>query len=596
MATSGWSEAFSATRATRRGFILIAALAFGVVVLRSITVPFVHDEARAFFFYIRSGSVLPYEAKWDAANHLLVSLVTLGFYEAFGPAPWVIRAFPVLCYALFACYVWRAGEWFRDPVVRWCAWLAVLFMPFAFDFWSLFRGYGPSLAFLLMALVHGVRYAQRKQQRELGLLLLGAVLAALCNLSLLVLYAATLVWCAIFVSSQTAGKQRRTGLLMIGFFGVAPLLFIGVYAMELASRGLLYFGTDRGLFAGTLASVLAAVGSYGTPVRLAVALLCGCGIALAGQAVLRQRGQAWTMPLVMIASLICAELVGRVVLFHMLGVRYPLDRAALHWILLVVLLLVLAIDGVALLKPRWRWLAVVLLLLPASTLRTTSMHTTILWADQSVQPAVLEKMLEIQRAAARPLLIGTTEFTATAMAYEVLWRGEDLPVAQNGIRSGPHDLFLADRTMLLPGYRRVPVEAAGPLVLWERASGVEEELLLDSAFAPKGRIFMDLWNTGSTSIDGRSRLFEVELWCSALGDMPDADLVLDVKGEGDNPVLYDAMDLQGYGAYGRSGHVHTVRYLPSTTQGPRHVKLYVWDPGGTGLQVDSCHLRIWARH
>ena len=48
--------------------------------LRAIHVPPIHDEAATFFFYIQRGSFLPFEAHWDAANHILnTGLATLSY-------------------------------------------------------------------------------------------------------------------------------------------------------------------------------------------------------------------------------------------------------------------------------------------------------------------------------------------------------------------------------------------------------------------------------------------------------------------------------------------------------------------------------------
>src|SRR5690606_35609493 len=101
-------------RGERTLFAAVALLTFVYVAIRAALVPLTHDEAATFQTYVLTGRYLPYLAHWDAGNHLLITAIGRGCYQFFGAAPLSLRAFNVLCFALYAWYAWRATRVFHD--------------------------------------------------------------------------------------------------------------------------------------------------------------------------------------------------------------------------------------------------------------------------------------------------------------------------------------------------------------------------------------------------------------------------------------------------------------------------------------------------
>lgn len=586
------SGSISAGVNSRRIYFLLALIAFGIVLWRAITIPLVHDEARTFFMYIQLEDVLPFHAQWDAANHLLVSFVTLPLYQLFGPAPLVLRAFSVVCFALYAAYTWRAGRWVEDPVVRWVMLLAMLFMPFAFDLFSLFRGYGPGLAFLLVALVHGVAFVQHRKQQDLGLLLLAMAAATYANLSLIVVWCAVLGGVLLLLLRMERNEQVRT-LLALLLLGVGPLYYLATYAFGLSERGQLYYGTDQGLISGSLVSLNRLVlGNAELWLAWSTVLLASVAVAIAAREVWRKRAAAWMNPLVAVTALLVAEMAGRFVMFQAMGVKYPLDRAAIHWVLFTVLVIALATDRLARAHRSWSWCACVLLFLPLRTVVATSMQTTMLWPEHSMDADLVKTVVDRGVGRPRALLVGAAPFMLQAITYQAKLHHWEIAPPMELDAPGPQDLFFALTGTPIPGFQPIGTSASGRIQLFERTERPDEELVLDSTFTPTGEGFMSLWNGAADHFGTTALIFDVDADFSGFHEPLSGSLVVEVKDSAGGHVYYNGMDLV---LWSDPQHFRASCPVPSPSHQAKQLNLYFWDMNGIGLRVDRCRLRIWSQ-
>ena len=153
------------------GLWWVAAAMFAYISVRAFLVPVVHDEARVMRLYVYSGHLLPPLAKLDAGNHLLVTLLGQWTTFLFGYKLWAVRLFPVLTYPLYAFGVIGLMRMIDARIIRRCFGIALLTMPYLFEFFSLFRGYGPSIAFEVLGLLSLIRYMVKGDTRSFALLL-----------------------------------------------------------------------------------------------------------------------------------------------------------------------------------------------------------------------------------------------------------------------------------------------------------------------------------------------------------------------------------------------------------------------------------------
>ncbi len=171
-----------------RMYWLLCGLVFIVVALRAFFIPFSHDEASTFFFYIQSDNYMPYKAHVYTNNHVLNSALSNLCYHLAGSHRFVLRipnlmAFLVLCFGVFRFF----GHLNRYSSKL----LLTTFMLLTFnflDFFELCRGYGLSMAFLVLGLSYLQTYFKQKT-------FISLVLFSFCLQAAL---AANLIFVAIF--------------------------------------------------------------------------------------------------------------------------------------------------------------------------------------------------------------------------------------------------------------------------------------------------------------------------------------------------------------------------------------------------------------
>ncbi len=154
----------------RLAYSALAVTTLLYVALRASLVPWVHDECASIHWYMERGQWLPYRALWDAGNHFASSAIGALGHTIWGLSLPGSRAGSVLAFVPFAWAVYRLGLFITDRRIRWPFWLALLPCPFLLDFFALFRGYGPAMAFVCLGLVAAVHYIQHRRLRHLVLL------------------------------------------------------------------------------------------------------------------------------------------------------------------------------------------------------------------------------------------------------------------------------------------------------------------------------------------------------------------------------------------------------------------------------------------
>jgi len=214
------------------------------LILRSISVPLVHDEAVTFHTYMQYATFLPPDAYWDANNHLLNSLFGSISYKLFGFSHWSIRLWNILCFVIYARYVLLIGlTRFHHLMIRWLFFLAMLCTPFAIEFFGLTRGYGGSLAFFLAFLYYVFKSAHNPSNtKEFARVVLFATLSIACNFSIINGVFVVSAW--LFIH-WLINQETSTSLSLIFKRAFIYILFMIPWVwwiLELKHRGLLYYG------------------------------------------------------------------------------------------------------------------------------------------------------------------------------------------------------------------------------------------------------------------------------------------------------------------------------------------------------------------
>jgi hypothetical protein len=555
------------------------------VVLRAALVPWVHDEAASLYWYVDTGLFLPYHALWDANNHFLNSASGILSSRLFGLHLFGSRILSVLAYGLYAWATWRITRPIRHTAIRWTAALALLTCPFLLDHFSLFRGYGAAMACWLLALDGLMRWwtAQRTIHLLQVLLALAVGYAAVLTLLPASLPLLLLIGVRLAQHWRTGPQPHIRRQVLLFSLASVPVGIAMLLAWELRRRGLLYHGSTEGLLEVTLLPLADLVFGAGWWIRWVAGVLIG---SILVHTLLRGNEQRAWLPAVVIAG----DLLLRVLFAHLWKVNYPADRAALHLLPLVILLIAFAASDQLHRWNRAYLLALPLLALPIRSAYTANLGHTTLWPEQSVPHAWLRIIAEKQAAQPdRPLVLWVYHQLGLALPYAAREQGVEIPLPEAGRRpEGTHDLRIVDTRFLdaaSPGYRIIARTDDRLFLLEREAAPVLDPTASEALDLATEERLQLLWSSDGTTADEHF----VRLRGAVQAPGPPG-LLLVLLHEGDSIPRYEhALPLRTLRPSWHGEEVDLLRRIDPALSRPR---LMLWNPAGvpytiTGGGVDE---------
>jgi hypothetical protein len=577
----------------RVGFVVLAMLAGLYVVLRAALVPWVHDECASLYWFVERGEYMPFQAHWDANNHVLSSAIGTWAYRLAGLGLFVSRIGSVLAFVVYAWASYHLGRRVQDDIVRWCLWAALLGCPFVIEFFSLFRGYGLEVAFWAAAIEGLLRSAEDLRARHLLHTLVALFLANAAVLALLPLWALVVALLGYFIArnwSQRSHAARVQQVLAYVLVGLAPLLLGVVIAFELREQGLLYHGSTEGFRAVTVSSLMHYVfRAEGLAAHSVVVLAAG----LASLPCAMRRGRRGA--LFLLGALFWADVLMRMAMAHFLHVNYPKDRAAIHLVPLFILVFAYGVDAARLRWPSLRWAALLLLAFPLRLLFTMNTTVTSIWPEQAVPKALLEQMATSEGEA--PAIIGAYHQLQLVVPYGARLHGLRVPPMHwEGFPNERYDRVLVDERMGNADRAAFGIITQAPLnglVLMEREQPLQwiREREHRVPVADVQQEFIELWR-GDTLKDDRDRVLEVEGTLGSAGVFAAPELVSTVKGpNGDlfyQPVPF-ALERPVW-----SGQRFHRRILIPAKPGATGRVVYIWNVRRQALHFDHLNVIVYS--
>lgn len=225
----------------RIAFFSLAVLVWIYLGLRSIYVPFIHDETITYFAYIQDATFIPPWSYWDANNHLLNSALSALFHAILGTSPFVIRLASWLSFIPFIYFIFKFSEELEARISRWTFIIPLLFTPFLIEFFSLTRGYGMSVAWFLGTLYYTYKFTQTTSSHYIKWISILGLLSTLSNLSVIVAVFIVYGWVLLI---QLFVQQKPLFQASLKWFGIfmIPQLPLIYYVLLLKERDLLYYG------------------------------------------------------------------------------------------------------------------------------------------------------------------------------------------------------------------------------------------------------------------------------------------------------------------------------------------------------------------
>ena len=580
----------------RSPYLVFAGFVLVYLFLRAAYVPFVNDEARAFYMYVLSGSFLPFRATWDAANHPLLSALAQVSWRIGGTVPLALRIWSVLAFAAYAWYAWRMGAWLKVGLVRWCFWTAFLACPLLLDFFGLFRGYGLAMGLLVVALFHATRFLHEERRRDLLLALAAVALAGWAMLSLIIVWAAVVLALAytVFRGGNTALRVGRLAWCLL--LGVLPLLIAAAFLWGLKSRDLLYSGTDAGYFDGTVRSLsIFVLGSADRTLRVLIGLAVVASAAFALWPSSRQRSMRDDVAR-LAAILLLADVLGREFLFLTTHALFPIDRGALHLLPLSILLVAFTVDRLAGKLPVLAYAALPLLFLPFRSVATANLDSTLIWGGDAIPERFHAMVEERQRASDRPLIVAGSPFLRDAWNFGALMRhSPSITLDYLEFPQPVCDLLLIDTVHFdpPPGFRTIATTSTGENSLMEQIVPLRMHEVLDSSVTRplSSDEFVTLWQPTAAAWRGRAAWVEVYAELSTEERCTGMELVLDIRDTANAQLAYRNVRIDQH-RLAKDGALHVSVRVPRTPTSMGRLTVFLYDPAKVPFRLDRARVKV----
>jgi hypothetical protein len=581
----------------RRPYLAFAGLVLGYLLVRAATVPFVNDEARAFYMYVLPGNFLPFLAPWDAANHPLLSALAQVSWQVGGMAPFGLRIWSVLAFVIYAWYGWRMGGWLRSRTVRWCFWPALLGAPLLLDFFALFRGYGLGMGFLAMGLFHTVRFLHGERRKDLIAALGAMALAGLAMLSLLI------IWYAVFGLIAWVVLRGRNAVLRTGriawclFLGALPLAFATAFLLGLQARGQLYSGSDAGTVDGTIRSLLIFVSGAGSRGwRIAVCLPMAAALVHALWRPFAKRTSERDELARLAAVLLIADILGHEILFPVTGALFPIDRGALYLLPLTIVLLACTLDRLAERKEAFALAALLLLLLPLRSALQANFDSTLLWGDNAIPQRFRSLVEERQQASDRPLILGGSHFIRDTWNFGGLVRhSPSIALDYLDFPQPVCDLLLIDTLHFQPppGFRTIATTSTGENSLMERIRPLRMRMVLDTMIGRHASTdeFFTLWQPSVAAWRGRAAWVEMDAELIMPERLSGMELVFDLRDTANAQIATRNVHLDQHRS-AKDQAVHVAIRIPWMPADMGRVTVFLYDPDRVPYRLDQATVKV----
>jgi uncharacterized membrane protein len=166
----------------KAGYIVFGLIAFCYIILRAIILGITYDEVWTINVFVQHSfmHILNYTPS-DANNHIINTLLIKLFYAFGNKSLFVARLPNVLAFAMYLYFGYKLTYKYFSPLLGLSCFLLLLLNPFLLDFFSIARGYGLSLSFLLASIYFTLNYFFDRNSLNVWKALVFAALAVLSN-------------------------------------------------------------------------------------------------------------------------------------------------------------------------------------------------------------------------------------------------------------------------------------------------------------------------------------------------------------------------------------------------------------------------------
>ncbi len=323
-------------------FAFISSFSFIIVLFRSYLVPLNHDEAATFFFFIQSGNYMPFYSQVDANNHVLNSFLGNCCFHLFGSSPFALRLPNTLSFLILICGVFKLSKHLIKFEAKLFLTIGFLASFHWLTFFSACRGYGLSMALLVMGIAYMFNYLYNIEKTKYFIFML--VFFQLCISANLILLLITLLLCGIVILVQLANKKLFSPIIILVW-----LLFFGLFyywlsfSFFLQDSGALYYGEGDSYWKVTFLTLVKLL-IFSPSVLLKYCLVSFFVVCIMlnlfyNRHYFLKPFEQFKKPSLSLLLLIilCVLILGFYAMHKILGINYPEDRTGLFYYVFFVL-------------------------------------------------------------------------------------------------------------------------------------------------------------------------------------------------------------------------------------------------------------------
>lgn len=580
-------------------FLVAVILLFLYIAARAVLVPITYEEAERFHRFIQEAGLKPIGAPWGAADQPFTVVLADLLVRLLGDGRAVLRIPAVLCFPLYAWYVWRCGSVIGNALIRRCTLAALVALPLVLDFFSLFSGYGPATAFLLGGLWHAASFLHLPERGRLIRALLMLFVAALGMPELLPLFA---VLAAVLVRHwATVGAPHGDRVArLLAWLPIALVLALLINgAAGTAATPVPHHEGDDGIVGALLRHVFGDNLALLRWVTLAAFLVCAW---TALRSWLDAEPDRAMRLLALCVTVIVVDLVVRTASYYIGDAPFPSPASTIHLAPLFLLACAITLERHARVATYRRWAALVLLVFPARLVLALNTDMTALWPREGIPDAFYDAVAQQQQAQWRGSSLVGLERMARCWSFGTRERPElGLPAMQvRDLNSGEHDALIVERHQsegLMDRYRMVDEVPHHGLRLLMHEPPLHMTVVRDTALnlplrADEYRILLEL---DATALRDHAHLVELQglFACDTL-PMDSPILVWEVRDSSDQQLRYEGFKLLPPDPTMRRPVLVACALdaMPPTAQ---RTTIYLWNPAKTGYALTRARLRIHQR-
>lgn len=400
-------------------YFTIGLFLFAYVLIRAYAVGITYDEAWTITTFVPQTviNIINYTPA-DANNHIINTLLVKLFFLSGNSSLFVTRLPNILTFILYMVFSFRITYKYLPGYTGVFCFLLLLMNPFVLDFFSLARGYGLSLGFLVASIYYFFLFTEKRNAASSSRTLGFGALSVLSNFPVLNYWLAILIIILLQYLFTANGSTKKRGLLqlfLITFF-LGAVLYEPV--RKLSTNGGLYYGGNTDFYSDTLVSLTKYTlyspveNSMAHPVLnvfITLLLVSVCISFASNRSLMSVKSVLLCTTILCIVSVIAQHIL--------LGTLYLVDRTALFFYPLMILCLFFSLNDFS---EKWYSKAITLTVTGAFIVNFTThanVYKTATWYFDAHTLSILDELNEVGKKENRKIKMDFSWPFQSAVGY-----------------------------------------------------------------------------------------------------------------------------------------------------------------------------------